>query len=113
MWINALRQWRSDAMVQFMKTTYLTLLSFTEQGVRNLRQSPERARAWRQQVEGAGVSVLAQVWTAGAYDGALILQGESEQQVLGALAQLAAAGNVRTESLRAFDADEFARIVGA
>lgn len=95
-----------------MKTTYLSLLTFTEQGARNLKQSPQRAAGWRQQVEAAGVKVLAQLWTAGAFDGALILQGD-EQQVLGALAQLAAAGNVRTQSLRAFDAEEFAKIVGS
>ena len=95
-----------------MKTTYLSLLTFTDQGVRNLKQSPQRAAAWRQQIESSGVKVVAQLWTAGAYDGVLILQGESEQQVLSALAQLVALGNVRTQSLRAFDAEEFAHIAG-
>lgn len=93
-----------------MKTTYLTLLTFTDQGARDLTQSPQRAAAWRQEIEASGVKVLAQLWTAGAYDGALILQGD-EPQVLGTLARLAAAGNVRTHALRAFDAEEFARIV--
>ena len=93
--------------------TYLSLLSFTDQGLRNLKQSPQRANAWRQQVEAGGVKVIAQLWTAGAYDGVVILQGESEQQVLGVLAQLASLGNVRTHSLRAYDAEEFAGITGS
>lgn len=96
-----------------MKTTYVTLISFTDQGVRNLKQSPQRALAFRREVEAAGLKVLAQLWTAGAYDGVLILEGDSEEKVLGALTRLAALGNVRTQSLRAFDAAEFAAIVGA
>lgn len=96
-----------------MKITYLTLLTYTDQGMRAIKQSPQRATAWRHEVEAAGITVLAQLWTAGACDGVLILQGDSEQQVLAALAKLAALGNVRTQSLRAFDAEEFAKIVGS
>ena len=81
-----------------------------EQGARNAQESPRRAAAWRQQIENSGIKVLTQFWTAGAYDGVLILQGDSEEQVLGALNLLASFGNVRTHSLRAFDAEAFARI---
>ena len=94
-----------------MKVTYLVLLTFTDAGVRNLKQSTQRATAWRQQVEATGVKVVSQLWTVGAYDGALLLQGENEQQVLSALAKLAEQGNVRTQSLRAFDAEETGRIL--
>ena len=96
-----------------MKTTYLVLLTYTGQGMRTIKQSPQRAKAWRQQIEGAGITVVAQIWTAGAYDGALILQSDNEQKILSALSQLASLGNVRTQSLRAFDAEEFAKIVGS
>ena len=96
-----------------MKTTYLTLITYTDQGIRNLKQSPQRAQAFRQSAEAAGIKVLAQLWTAGAYDGLLILEGDSEEKVLSTLAQLASLGNVRTQSLRAFDAAEFGAIVGA
>lgn len=96
-----------------MKTTYVSLLTFTDQGARNLAQSPQRATAWRQHIESSGIKVVAQLWTAGAYDGVLILEGDSEQQVLGTLNQLTALGNIRTHSLRAFDAEEFARLVGS
>lgn len=93
-----------------MKTTYLALLKFTDQGVRNLSQSPQRAAAWRKQAEAGGIKVIAQIWTAGAYDGALLLEADNEQPILRALAQLASQGNVRTHSLRAFNADEFANV---
>lgn len=93
-------------------TTYITLLRFTEEGARTMKQSPARGAAFRKTVEAAGVKVLGEYWTTGEYDGVLILQAESEAAALHALAELAAAGNVRTQSLRAFDAGEFARIVG-
>ena len=96
-----------------MKTTYVTLISYTDQGIRNLKQSPQRAQAFRQSAEAAGIKVLAQLWTSGACDGVVILEGDGEEKVLGALANLASLGSVRTQSLRAFDAAEFAAIVGA
>src|SRR5206468_1113779 len=96
-----------------MKTTYVSLISYTDQGIRNLKQSPQRAQAFRQSAEAAGIKVIAQFWTAGPYDGVIILEGDSEEKVLGTLANLAALGNVRTQSLRAFDAAQFGAIVGA
>ena len=96
-----------------MKTTYLSLLTYTDQGVRNIAQSPQRAAAWRQQAEASGIKVIAQLWTAGAYDGALVLEGDNDQQVLRALTQLASLGNVRTHSLRALTQEEFANVARA
>ena len=93
--------------------TYLILLRFTDQGARNIEQSPLRARAFRQAAEQAGVKVLHQGWTTGKYDGVLLLQADNETKVLHCVADLSASGNVRPCSLRTFDADEFAAIVGA
>jgi uncharacterized protein with GYD domain len=90
--------------------TYLTLLTYTDQGLRGLKDSSARAAEWKRKAESAGVEVVAQLWTAGAYDGALVLRGPSEETVLSLVAQLAAQGNVRTHSLRAFDAAEFAAV---
>lgn len=93
-----------------MKSTYLSLLSYTDQGARNVQDSAHRAKTWRQQVESAGVTVVAQLWTIGEYDGALLLQGE-EEQILRALAHLVSLGNVRCHTLRALDAEEFASLL--
>lgn len=89
---------------------YVSLIRFTQQGVRNIKQSPARATALRRATEKAGVKLETQFWTAGAYDGVLILSGE-EKKVLGVIAKLAALGNVHTQSMPAFDAKEFAAIV--
>lgn len=89
---------------------YIALLKFTEQGVKTLTKSTARAAAFKQAAVGAGVNVEAQYWTTGAYDGALIFSAENETNALRCLSALAAAGNVRTETIRAFDAKEFETI---
>jgi uncharacterized protein with GYD domain len=91
-------------------TRYLTLLRFTEQGARKIKDSPSRARAFKKEAAKAGVKVESQYWTVGAYDGVVILSANDESKVLRALAALAGKGNVRTETLRAFDEREFAAL---
>ena len=91
---------------------YVSLIRFTAQGARNLRQSPARASAFHRAAEKAGVKVEAQLWTVGAYDGIMILNAPNETKALSVVAKLAALGNVSTQSMRAFDAKEFAAIVG-
>jgi uncharacterized protein with GYD domain len=90
---------------------YVSLIRFTDQGARALKKSAARALGFRKAAERAGVAVEAQLWTAGSCDGVLILSGD-EKKILRCLAQLVALGNVRTETLRAFDAKKFKGIVG-
>ena len=91
---------------------YVSLLKFTQQGVHSLKDSSARAAAFGKAAEQAGVKVEAQLWTAGEYDGILILSADDETKVLATIAKLAALGNVQTHTLQAFDATQFAAIVG-
>ncbi len=91
---------------------YVSLLRFTSQGVRNLKKSPARAAAFCKAAEKAGVKVEVQLWTTGAYDGVLILSAANQSTALKAIAKLAAAGDVATNTLQAFDAREFSAITG-
>ena len=91
---------------------YLSLIKFTEQGTRNIKQSTSRAAAFRNAAEKAGVKIEGQYWTVGACDGVLILRSDDEQKALRCLADLAALGNVRTETMQAFTDAEFGAIVG-
>ena len=91
---------------------YVTLIRFTSQGARNLKQSPTRAAAFRKAVEKAGVKIEVQLWTTGEYDGILVLNASSEIKALNAIAKLASTGNVSTRTMQAFDAKEFAAILG-
>jgi uncharacterized protein with GYD domain len=89
---------------------YVTLIRFTDQGVRGIKDSTARAEAFCKAAEKAGVKVETQLWTAGSCDGILITSANDAEQALGAVAKLAAAGNVRTETMQAFAAAEFSAI---
>lgn len=91
---------------------YVSLLKFTDAGAREMDNSPARAAGFVELAAAEGVEVEAQLWTAGAYDGVLVLAGRSEAQVLRTLSRLAEHGYVRTESMRAFDAGEMIEVVG-
>ena len=91
---------------------YAALLRFTEQGAKNLKESTSRAAEFREAAAKAGLTVEGQYWTTGAYDGLLIFSANDENTAMRCLAALAAAGNVRTETLRAFTAKEFEAIAG-
>jgi uncharacterized protein with GYD domain len=90
---------------------YITMLRFTEQGAKNIKNSTSRAHTFADLAAKAGVKVEALYWTTGSYDGAIILNGDSEK-VLHALTELAALGNVRTQTLQAFTDKEFEAIAG-
>lgn len=90
---------------------YMTLLRFTSQGAKGIKKSPSRAAAFRKACAKTGVEVETLLWTTGEYDGVLILSANDERKALSMIARLASQGNVQTQTLRAFDAKEFAAIV--
>lgn len=91
---------------------YITLASFTDQGARNVKDSPTRFGAFKAAAEAAGVSVQSVHWTTGAYDLVLILEGP-EEAVMKVALKTAALGNVRTQTMRGFSLDEMTKLVAA
>ena len=91
---------------------YISLLRFTEKGAREIKNSTPRALDFDKAAEKAGVRVEAQYWMFGAYDGLLILSADTAEAALHCLTELSAAGNVRTETMRAFDVNEFGELTG-
>jgi len=92
--------------------TYVVLAKFTEQGVRNARDSPKRADAFKELAKTFGVTVKDIVWTQGRYDIVTLIEAPDESSAMSLNLSLAALGNVRTETMRAFSAAEMAKIVG-
>jgi uncharacterized protein with GYD domain len=91
--------------------TYVTLVNFTDQGIRNIKDSPERLAAFRSLAEKAGVAIRGVHYTVGAYDIVTVVEG-SDEAVTAALLKLGSMGNVRTQTMRAFSAEEMKAIVG-
>jgi uncharacterized protein with GYD domain len=92
--------------------TYIVLANFTDQGIRNAKDSPKRAEAFKKMAETFGVTVKEIFWTQGRYDVVTIVDAPDEFSATALSLNLAALGNVRTESLRAFSAADMTNIVG-
>jgi uncharacterized protein with GYD domain len=90
--------------------TFITLATFTDQGARNVKESPQRFEAFKSLAEGMGVKVRSVHWTQGAYDIVLITEGPEEAAMTLAL-KTAALGNIRTQTLRGYSIDEMRKFV--
>ncbi len=86
---------------------YIMLFKFTDKGIANVQDSPNRAEGFKAIAAQVGAKVEFQYWTFGEFDGALVLTAPDDTAI-GALAiGLGRLGNVRTTMLRAFDINEF------
>ena len=92
--------------------TYIVLGQFTEQGIRNVKETTKRAQTLDDLAKKFGSTVTASYWTIGHYDVVAMIDAPDDQAVTGLLLSLGAAGNVRTQTLRAFSADQMGQILG-
>ena len=92
--------------------TYVVLAKFTDQGIRNAKESPKRADAFKGMAKTFGITVKELVWTQGHYDTVTIVEAPDEASLMSLNLSLGALGNVRTETLRAFSAAEMTEIIG-
>ena len=91
--------------------TYIMLGKFTEQGIRNVKDTAKRAEALRAMGKKVGVTVKELYWTLGKFDVATILEAPDEASMTAFGLSVGALGNVRTQTLRAFTADEIGPIL--
>jgi uncharacterized protein with GYD domain len=92
--------------------TYISLLSYTEQGVKNMKESPARLQKATDAIRGAGGQLKSFYLTLGAYDAVVIADFPDDVTAARTLLQIAAGGAIRTQTLRAFDDAEYRSIVG-
>ena len=91
--------------------SYVMLARFTDQGITNVTDSVDRGERFRQAVQAAGGHVEVLYWTQGAYDIVSAVEFPDEDAAMATLLAVGALGNVRTETLRAFDAEDMRRIL--
>jgi uncharacterized protein with GYD domain len=91
--------------------TYVSLFKFTDQGIKNVKGTLDRVQQARSAMEKAGGRMTAIYWTQGQYDLVAITDWPDEEAATAFLLQLGMAGNVRTETLRAFDEATMQRIL--
>lgn len=89
----------------------VTLYKFTDQGVRNIKDSPQRLDAAIKAAEAKGVKLLGAYYTFGEYDLVVIAEAEDEQVGLAHTLATVSMGNVRSTTLHAYTPAEFAEII--
>ena len=88
----------------------VSLVNLTDQGIRNVKDSPQRARAFRELCKQHGVEVREMLWTHGPYDMVVITEGP-EEALSTVMVSAAKLGNVRTQSMRAMDQETWQRVL--
>jgi uncharacterized protein with GYD domain len=90
---------------------YVVLYKFTDNGRKNIKESVLRAQEVRQQNEDRGFKILGHFWTQGRYDLIAIVEAPNEEAMMTGLFSIAGAGNVASETLRAFTDEEMLRLL--
>lgn len=92
---------------------YLIFFQFTEKGVAEIGDSPERVRMAKESVQKHGGTVKEFFAITGKYDTMFIVEAPDEEAAATMALSIAACGNVRTKVVRAFTEEEFAKIAAA
>ena len=91
---------------------YVTLLNWTDQGIRNVRDAVQRVDSGVQVAEQKyGVTLREIYWTVGPYDYVGLWEAPDEQSMSAFMLELGSIGNVRSTTLRAYDHDEMGGIL--
>ncbi len=90
---------------------YIILANWTQKGVAEVKDSPERMKQGRAIVEKLGGKVVGMWVTMGEYDGVIVVDMPNDQAAAAFALGLASQGTAATQTMRAFSEDEFAQLV--
>ena len=91
--------------------TYITLIQYTDQGIKNVKDSPKRLDDGRKAFQQAGATIKEFYLVMGEYDIVIISEAPNDEAVARVTLTLGSKGNVRTRTMRAFTEGEFRKIV--
>jgi uncharacterized protein with GYD domain len=91
--------------------TYVSLINWTGQGIKNFRDTVRRAEDVRALAEKSGGQIRQMLWTIGEYDLVAVTDFPDDETGTAVLLQIGAGGNVRTKTMKAFDAEQMSAII--
>ena len=91
---------------------YIVLANFTDQGVKNVKDTTKRADAFKELAKSKGASVKDIYWTLGRYDIVATVEAPDDTVITALGLTLAQAGNIRTQTMRAFSSADMGAILG-
>ena len=90
---------------------YIVLVNWTDQGIKNVKDTVKRAKSFGSALEKAGCKSLGFYYTIGRYDMVSVIEAPNDEAIASVLYNTGSLGNVRTETLKAFSMDEAAKII--
>lgn len=93
--------------------TYLVLINWTDQGIRNVKESPKRLDAARKLAKDLGGEIKTVYMTQGGFDLALVAEMPNDEKLASFVLKLGSFGYVRTTTLKAYAEDEYRKIIDA
>ena len=91
--------------------TYISLIKWTDQGIRNVKESPKRLDDFKKALEAVGGKVVSFYLTMGRYDMVLIVESPSDEVSAALVLSTASGGNIHTETMKAFPEDQYREIM--
>jgi uncharacterized protein with GYD domain len=91
--------------------TYVTLMNWTDQGIKTARDTVQRRDQADALAQKHGASIKEVYWTVGPYDLVTVVEAPDDESATAMLLELGTAGNLRTTTLRAYDREEMSSIV--
>jgi len=91
--------------------TYIWLVNWTDQGIRNVKETTKRAKSFKEMAEKMGVKAKEIFWTMGRHDLVLVIDAPNDETMSRVALRLGMLGNAKTETLKAFSAQEMDEIL--
>ena len=91
--------------------TYIALVNFTDQGIRHIRQTTERAKGLMNAAANLGIKIKDIYWTMGAFDAVFTAEALDDEMMTAFAASMGSLGNIRIQTMRAFSAQEMNQIL--
>jgi uncharacterized protein with GYD domain len=91
--------------------TYISLVNFTEKGVREINDTVKRSDAFKKLAKKLGATVKELLWTQGKYDIISIIEAPDDATASAIFLSVAKLGNIRSQTLRAFTAAEMEKVL--
>jgi uncharacterized protein with GYD domain len=90
---------------------YVSLLQFTDQGIRSVKDTIKRSEAATAEAEKMGIKISEALWTMGAYDVVILMDAPDDETASALSIKLGSLGNVKSQTMRAFDRKEMESIL--
>ena len=89
---------------------YVVLANFTDQGMRAIKETPKRAKVFRETASALGVKIKDIYWTLGHHDVVLTMEAPDDETAAALMLKVGSLGNLTSQTLRAFTESEIGAV---